>query len=91
MLFSDIDFFDINFYYSIPIWIYIIIGCLLIGCMILCCCINSSLKTRQNVLEKKELELEREKLNFERKMKKQKKEDNSDIILSRPSLYVEHV
>ena len=94
MLFSDIDFQDINFYYSIHIWIYVIIGflfLLLIGCMISCCCIHSSLKTRQNVLEKKELELEREKLNFERRMKKQKKEDNSDIILSRPSLYVEQV
>ena len=94
MLFSDIDFLDINFYYSIPIWIYIIIGCLflsLFGCMISCCCVNSSLKTRQNILEKKELELERQKLNFERRMEKQKKENNSDILLSRPSLYIEQV
>ena len=95
MLFSDIDFQDINFYYSIPIWIYGIIGflfLLLIGCMISCCCIHLNLKTRKNFLEQKELELERQQLNFERKMKKHKKEtNNSDIILSRPSLYVEQI
>jgi len=92
---------DIEFYNSLPIWIYISIGfciLLIINSIVICCYCFSIKKLKKNIelksleLDRREMKINKRELEFEIKIieKKQNYDDDlDDIVLSKPALYYE--
>ena len=92
---------DIEFYNSLPIWIYISIGfglLLIINSIVICCYCCSIKKFKKNLelksleLDRRELKINKRELEFEIKVIEKKQvydDDIDDIVLSKPALYSE--
>ena len=90
MVFENINFLDINFYATIPIWIYIVSGfglIFLVNFIVICCCCIPYKRKKQK-LHMRELELKKKEINFEIKLEKEKQRDEYEgITLTRPAMY----
>jgi hypothetical protein len=101
MVFENINLLDIEFYNSLPIWIYISLGfgvLLIINGILICCYCCSLKKLKENIelksleLDRRELKINKRELEFEIKVIEKKQvydDDLDDIVLSKPALYSE--
>ena len=99
MVFENINLLDIEFYNTLPIWIYISIGfgvLLIINSIVICCYCCSLKKLKKNLelksleLDRRELKINKRELEFEIKIIEKKQYDDDDlddVVLSKPALY----
>ena len=90
MVFENINLLDINFYSTIPTWIYITSGFgllfLLNSIAICCCCLPY--KRKKDKLRKREIEIQKKEIDIEIKLQKEKSRDEYEgLTLSRPVVY----
>lgn len=90
MVFENINLLDINFYSTIPTWVYVTSGfgiIFLINSIAICCCCLPYRRKKEK-LRSRELEIQKKEIEIEIKIEKEKKRDEYEgLTLIRPAMY----